>query len=407
MTDASTTDQAPTGTGKVLRIVAGLHAGASRELAEREMILVGSGDDCDIVLADRGVAIRHALISVIDGTVQLRALDAPLKLEGRLLHPGDPEELPSVQRVGLGEAALAFGDIDDPAWMALAPEGVEFDTPSPRPGQALTRRLPMIAAVSVLSLALLAIFVAVVPAREQPVDIGNRLRALAAEHHVANARIERGHGDSWVLSGTIGDRATRDALRQQVESEGLPARVDLRSGEDLAYSVSEILRGGGFRIERVRYLGNDDVEVSGYFTDEDAFRQFAQSRAVVETGVNRVVPINLATPPPSTAEVPVDEQDPIHIVAIVRGENAHVIALDGTRYEVGAKLPGWGQLVAVGEHAQVVDSGGNLQRLTPRPPPAPPETPAGGDVVEMASAMPPAARQLAADARVRAAGARQ
>ena len=191
MTDATTTDQAPTATGKVLRIVAGLHAGASRELAEREMILVGSGDDCDIVLADRGVAIRHALISVIDGAVQLRALDAPLKLEGRLLHPGDPEELPSVQRVGLGEAALAFGDIDDPAWMALAPEGVEFDSPSPRPGQAITRRLPMIAAVSVLSLALLAIFVAVVPAKEQPVDIETRLRALAAEHHVANARIER------------------------------------------------------------------------------------------------------------------------------------------------------------------------------------------------------------------------
>ncbi|TKS55081.1 FHA domain-containing protein [Luteimonas yindakuii] len=407
MTHASHPDQAPAAEGKVLRIVAGLHAGASRALAEREMILVGSGDDCDIVLADRGVAIRHALISVIDGAVQLRALDAPLKLEGRLLHPGDPEELPSVQRVGLGEAALAFGDIDDPAWLALAPEGVEFESPSPRPGQAITRRLPMIAAVSVLSLALLAIFVAVVPAREQPVDIETRLRALAAEHHVANARIERGHGDSWVLSGTIGDRTTRDTLRQQVESEGLPARVDLRSGEDLAYSVSEILRGGGFSIERVRYLGNDDVEVSGYFTDEEAFRQFAQSRAVVETGVNRVVPINLATPQPSTAEVPVDEQDPIHIVSIVRGENAHVIALDGTRYEVGAQLPGWGQLVAVGEHAQVLRSDGNLQRLTPRPPPPAPSPADATEATPAAVADASATRPSAADPRVRAAGARQ
>ena len=161
----------------------------------------------------------------------------------------------------------------------------------------------------------------------------------------------------------------------------------------------------GFRIERVRYLGNDDVEVSGYFTDEEAFRQFAQSRAVVETGVNRVVPINLATPAPSATDTPVHEQDPVHIVAIVRGENAHVIALDGTRYEVGAKLPGWGQLVAVGEHAQVVDSEGNLQRLTPRPPPAPQETPAEGDAAEVAEAAP--ARTPAADPRVRAAGARQ
>ena len=404
MTHASHPDQAPPAEGKVLRIVAGLHAGASRALADREMILVGSGDDCDIVLADRGVAHHHALISVIDGAVQLRALDAPLKLEGRLLHPGDPEELPDVQRIGLGEAALAFGDVDDPAWLALAPEGVEFESPSPRPGQAITRRLPMIAAVSVLSLALLAIFVAVVPAKEQPVDIEGRLRALAEEHRVANARVLRGHGDSWVLSGTIGDRATRDALREQVESERLPARVDLRSGEDLAYSVSEILRGGGFRIERVRYLGNDDVEVSGYFPDEDAFRQFAQSRAVVETGVNRVVPINLATPPPAPDDTPLEEQDPIHIVAVVRGENAHVVALDGTRYEVGAQLPGWGQLVAVGEHAQVLRSDGTLQRLTPRPPPAAVED-AAPATDAAAPATPP--RQVASDPRVRAAATRQ
>ena len=40
----------------VLRIVDGLHAGASRVLADEEMILVGSGDDCDIVLADDAVA---------------------------------------------------------------------------------------------------------------------------------------------------------------------------------------------------------------------------------------------------------------------------------------------------------------------------------------------------------------
>ena len=118
---------------RLLRIVSGLHAGASRELAEREMILVGSGDDCDIVLADAGVATRHALISVVDGQFQLRALDAPLQLEGRLLHPGDPVEMDRLQRVGLGEAALAFGLQDDPAWLALAPAlAAEIEAPAAR-----------------------------------------------------------------------------------------------------------------------------------------------------------------------------------------------------------------------------------------------------------------------------------
>lgn len=360
--------------GKVLRIVAGLHAGASRELAEREMILVGSGDDCDIVLADRGVASHHALISVVDGVLQLRALDAPLKLEGRVLHPGDPVELGSVERVGLGEtAALAFGDIDDPAWLALAPEGVAFEPARPRPGQAITRRLPMIAAVSVLSLALLAIFVAVVPAQEQQVDVEQRLRDLAAEHDVANPQVEQRADGSYVLVGTVEDRATRDKLRQRVSGEELPATVRLRSGEDLAHSVSEILRGGGFGVERVRYLGNDDVEVTGSFADVQKFEAFVRSRAMVDTGVNRVIPVNLAEPQGGGEEVAAEDLDPIHIVTVVRGDNAHVVALDGTRYEVGAQLPGWGQLVSVGEHAQVLRSDGTLQRLTPRPPPASPD----------------------------------
>ena len=69
----------------VLRIVAGLHSCASRPLSRREMVLVGSGDDCDVVLADAGVAAHHALVNVVDGRFHLRALDVgqgPGRIEG-------------------------------------------------------------------------------------------------------------------------------------------------------------------------------------------------------------------------------------------------------------------------------------------------------------------------------------
>lgn len=408
MTTTTQDTPAPDGEGKVLRIVAGLHAGASRTLADREMILIGSGDDCDIVLADKGVASHHALISVVDGVVQLRALDAPVKLEGRVLHPGDPIELPQVERIGLGDAALAFGAVDDPAWLALAPEGTDFDAPASRPGQAFTRRLPMIAAVSVLSLALLAIFVAVVPAQEQAPDVGDRLRELAQEYNVANPRVQQDTAQQYVLTGTVADRDARDALRQRLQQDGLQARVDLRSGDDLAYSVSEMFRGGNFRIDQVRYLGNDDVEVTGHFPDEAEFEAFARSRAVRETGVRRIVPINLAGPA-AGAETPAAALDPLHVVAVVRGDNAHVVAIDGTRYEVGAELPGLGQLVSIGEHAQVLRGDGSLQRLTPRPPPTDAAAAAddGADSPDSAQQQANASRQAAREAQqARAAGRR-
>ena len=84
--------------GIVLRVVSGLHAGAERELAGGEMILIGSGDDCDMVLADAGVAARHALLSFVNGRFSLRALDAPLHVATAagtptvsLFGPTDPE----------------------------------------------------------------------------------------------------------------------------------------------------------------------------------------------------------------------------------------------------------------------------------------------------------------------------
>lgn len=366
MSSAETTRDAPTG-GHLLRIVAGLHAGASRELADREMILVGSGEDCDIVLADDGVANHHALISLVDGRFQVRALDAPLRLEGRVLHPGDPIELDKVQRVGLGEAALAFGDADDPAWLALVPEGTKF-APPPRNAVPFVRRLPMIAAIAVLSLASLAIFAAVMPTQEAPVDVEARLTSLAREYRVADANVVRDVNGVAVLSGTVKDVATRQRMRQQLDNERIDATLSLRTGEDMARDVADVLRGR-YPAEKTRYLGNNDVEVTGYFDDMAALEAFAKSRAMRETGVRRVVPINLAAA--ADDDDAAEPQAEVRIVSVERGDNPHVVAADGVRYPVGAELPGKGTLLSIGAHVQVLRPDGSLMKLRPEPEPEP------------------------------------
>ncbi|WP_407353231.1 FHA domain-containing protein [Luteimonas sp. R10] len=368
MSSAETTRDTPV-SSHLLRIVAGLHAGACRDLADREMILVGSGDDCDIVLADDGVASHHALISLVDGRFQVRALDAPLRLEGRVLHPGDPVELDKVQRVGLGDAALAFGHADDPGWLALMPEGMKF-APPPRNAIPFARRLPMIAAIAVLSLASLAIFAAVMPSQEAPVDVEERLRSLAREYRVAEARIERDVNGIAVLSGTVKDVATRQRMRQQLDSERIDATLTLRTGEDMARDVADVLRGH-YPAEKTRYLGNNDVEVTGYFDDMAALEAFAKTRAMRETGVRRVIPINLATPAEGD-EADVVE-DAVRIVAVERGENAHLVSADGVRYPVGSELPGRGTLLSIGEHVQVLRPDGSLVKLRPEPVQADPD----------------------------------
>src|SRR3546814_7980150 len=54
------TDEATPVPGNVLRILSGLHAGASRDLAEQEMIMVGSHDACDIVLERQSTRLNSS-----------------------------------------------------------------------------------------------------------------------------------------------------------------------------------------------------------------------------------------------------------------------------------------------------------------------------------------------------------
>lgn len=349
---------------RLLRIVSGLHAGASRPLAEREMILVGSGDDCDIVLADDGVAAHHALISVVDGHFQLRALDAPLQLEGRVLHPGDPVEMDRIQRVGLGEAALAFGLEDDPAWLALAPDdGAPAASHTRRFAERFTRRLPMFAAVAVLCLASLAIFVLVVPQAEPRVDPEQRLRALAREYSVSGRSIDYDVNRQPVLSGMVKDAATRRRLHEQVEAEGLEVGLSLTTGEDLAENLSEIMRAQGFPAH-TRYLGNGRVEATGYFEDMPALKEFAGTPAVIATGVREIVPINLADPPPEEAP---EDQGEVRIVAYERGDDPYLVDAMGREYRVGMRVPGWGTLASLGNHAMATGPNNEIRRIDVRP----------------------------------------
>ena len=350
---------------RLLRIVSGLHAGACRELAEREMILVGSGDDCDIVLADNGVAHHHALISVVDGHFQLRALDAPLQLEGRTLHPGDPVEMDRLQRVGLGEAALAFGLEDDPAWLALAPDEEQpAAVRARRFTEPITRRLPLVAAVAVLSLASLAIFVAVVPSAESKIEPEARLQELAREFQVSGRKIEKDVNGKPVLAGMVADAAVRRDLQERVAKEELDVTLVLTTGEDLAINVSEVLRAGGFPAERTRYLGRGRVEATGYFEDPEAFTAFVQTGAVVATGVREIVPINLAN---VEEEAPAAAVGPVRIVSYERGEDPYLLDEHGNEYRVGMEIPGEGVLNSLGKHAMVTTPEGDIKRIVIRP----------------------------------------
>ncbi|HST45055.1 MAG TPA: FHA domain-containing protein [Luteimonas sp.] len=367
MTSNSQLPAADAQPGHVLRIISGLHSGASRSLAGQEMILVGSGDDCDIVLADAGVASHHALISRIGGRFSLRALDAPLHVGTSLVHPGDPVELANVQRVGLGDAALAFGAEDDAAWDTLAPGIAAVRTAPARASVPYLRRLPAVAAVAALSLASLAIFAAVMPAQDAKVDPRERLEVLIPEYGIDDGRATRDLQDNLVLTGTVKDAGARERIARMLQAEGIEARVDLRTGDDIARDVQEVLRSQGLSA-KTRYLGDGNVEVSGRFEDVEALRTAALSRAMQDVkGINRVVPVNsiaVASETPAINGMPAPKAAAVRVVAIVRGKDPHVVGADGRKFAVGSEIPGKGRLISITESsAHALTPDGQLQQI--------------------------------------------
>lgn len=360
--------------GHALRILSGLHIGASRPLAEKEMMLVGSGEDCDIVLSDPGVAPHHALIGLLGGTFSVRALDAPLRIGGQPLHPGDPVELTTLQRIELGQAALAVGAVNDPGWSSLLPA---FDGSRPAPAPApYMKRLPAVAAFAVLSLMSVAILAAVVPRHDKPPQPRDSLAQLIPEFGIVDGRASVDANGIAVLSGTVKDAATRDRIRQRLQQDGISASLNLRSGEDIAHDVREILRAKELAV-RTRYLGNGDVEVTGNFDDEK-LRVAAKGRAMTEIpGVKRIIPRNyepidpfqtIAQPTAKAAE----PKTAVSLVSVVRGKEPHVLGSDGTRFVVGDSLPDGSKLSFIGsEYAMALDNAGSVKRVQLAPPPAP------------------------------------
>lgn len=371
----NTSNQLPAGgvgsasNGRVLRIVAGLHAGASRPLAEQEMLVVGSGDDCDIVLADTGVAAHHALVTLVGGVFTLRALDAPLRIEGRPLHPGDPVEVRPMQRIDLGEAAIAFGGSDASAWDALFPAIAEPGRR--RRARPLLRQLPLIAAGAVVALLLVAVVASVLPRRNAQVDERAFLQALVPQHAITDSAIRTDENGRLVLAGTVETDAVRSKVQQQLQEAGVEASLALRTGENISGAVREVFRASGMSVQ-TRYLGAGRVEISGDELDQQKFNGVLRSRAMADVGASELVAGERLTASGAATEAAgktgavTPDQAPVDIVSVVRGgKTPYVVDSEGNQYPNGAVIPGHGRLTAIGAQIWVMGTNGELKQIRP------------------------------------------
>ncbi|MBC6445197.1 MAG: FHA domain-containing protein [Alphaproteobacteria bacterium GM202ARS2] len=117
-----------------LRVLSGFHVGAEVILADSDAV-IGSDEDCDIVLADPAVARRHARLTYQQGAYTLEAIgDNRVRVDGALLKA--PQGLRQDMIISFGQVHVAFGTLTT-AWHDLALPEPKDDSDSPDVAQAM------------------------------------------------------------------------------------------------------------------------------------------------------------------------------------------------------------------------------------------------------------------------------
>ena len=296
-------------------VVGGVHAGAIIRIAPDEAVLVGTSEDCEVILSDPGVATHHCLLAAKGTKVSVRPVSAPVLASGRRYSPGGETAVVDIgERIELGSAVL---EIVSAADLEVGRPQMSLQSIRPRRGFRTTLLRQSRWGIA----AVLAV-------------------AVACEVHPVGERSDAATPPANMASST-------------------QAEV---SADDVAHDVAEVFRLSGISAD-ARSEGEGTVIVTGHLGEMQAVGTLVQSRAIREiNGLKRVKVVNLDAPRPTqpTHEEPGDSN---WIVTAVASKDPYVIANDGSRYYVGATLPRGGRLAGVQDGEILVDRDGQVTHV--------------------------------------------
>ena len=306
----------------MMRVLAGVHAGAEALLSDEEAVL-GSAEDCDFVLDDPALCDRHIGLRADAAGAVLRILDTgtPVRVDGRDVQ--GEVGLEPYQVVSIGALSFAVGPADD-AWPEIElpaptqndvasehPETSGESAPGQRPeadageqapatdsaGPAQPRRgVPRAligSGVGAVALVLAAgWFLApeeVEPVHEDLDDVATRIRAVAARHDaLVDVGADPDTAGALRVTGFIDTEAGQARMLADLAQAGVRPTVHLVSTEKLAdYAMSAINQTVGLNPRNDVRVGPvsgapGDLVVSGYVQDAASLEEI---QAILERDV--------------------------------------------------------------------------------------------------------------------------
>ncbi|PID42782.1 MAG: hypothetical protein CSA52_00970 [Gammaproteobacteria bacterium] len=270
----------------VLEVISGLHTGARHPVQANDVLVIGSGMDCDIILQDSGITDAHCIVYFQSGKLMIRPVKSDIEIDGKPLDKGRQSRLKAGDTVQLGESRLCF----------LIPARLKSRDQVTRHGRWI------------------------------PLEKSLKTRLYKLLIAIPLLLVSTGIVHSS-LSGTQ-NSVKSDAPPTQPSAEPAAKQQEKR----IADNVKEVLRLSGITADS-RYLGNGEVEISGHFHDPGQLKKTIGSRSMTEiTGLKRILARNLAQ---KQNKVPLPE---LAIQTVVTGQDPYIVTTDGSQHYLGAEL---------------------------------------------------------------------
>lgn len=315
-------------TRALVHVVGGMHAGAHIKFDQSPM-KVGSSHLSDIVLRDDGIAADHAEI-IFDGA------------RWSIFPAGGDQALPVLQHQERGRFLRERVDLGH-AKLVLSQLGTESARAQYEPNST---HQPAVAALIGGALVTTILILATVHQSFDGAGAASNPLALAEVDLSAwpDVRVSQMDDGSRQISGYVDTVEDRQALLAAIGWEQADNLAQLRSGDQLATQLREVLDNQAIK---VRYVGSGVIRITGEVADQADLDRINWAMAEYESFV-RIDNLTEFAPPPRES---VRRALPFQIVDVIPGADGSFGDQNGNRYFIGARLPDGSILMAVREDA--------------------------------------------------------
>ena len=367
-----------------LAIVGGLHDGATFDLPDQPMCLIGRAPHCDIILRDESVAMEHVAIVRDEYGVHLRALASGFGYDEKVIAPGDSMMVgsgPNGTSLRLGNIELCIRQPQSSASPRPTPTGdalsesVEAEanaeaknvsqSPAPKERSAYraTLAFALLGVGSVLTFAAFSLSVSEGFFDKSTERLETVRRAIDVPQ-LAGVKVVEEYGSKIALTGFVANDEENNLLRSRLK----PGTVDslrVNIGSDLASRAKDLLRVNGHAAVtsyephgKVRAaLNGVDKQTQDRLTD--TIRKDLPMIASIQI-VSTATAADLAKAAGPTCVNPDADRDALKFVASFAGEHAFVRTASGVKYFVDSRLPTGHEIREIRESEIVLDCAGKF-----------------------------------------------